>query len=119
MFGPMGDEAYVFEEYAMTLNAHSHGLNLEDYDGTELGQFYRPTSISYDEDGLTFVASMEAFDYPFFGVQFHPEKPMATFYEATNVNHSERSQYYNRYFADFFVDQARRNFNHFDSFEEE
>eukprot|EP00349_Pseudokeronopsis_sp_Brazil_P000619 CAMPEP_0202957308 /NCGR_PEP_ID=MMETSP1396-20130829/1747_1 /ASSEMBLY_ACC=CAM_ASM_000872 /TAXON_ID= /ORGANISM="Pseudokeronopsis sp., Strain Brazil" /LENGTH=52 /DNA_ID=CAMNT_0049674743 /DNA_START=627 /DNA_END=785 /DNA_ORIENTATION=- len=52
----------------MTLNSHSWGINVEDFEGTELGNFFKPTSISYDEDGLAFVASMEAYNYPIYGI---------------------------------------------------
>jgi gamma-glutamyl hydrolase len=65
------------------------------------------------------VAAMEAYDYPFFGVQFHPEKPESIFYEAANIVHTETSMKYNREFADFFVDKCRKNFNKYESFEEE
>lgn len=62
---------------------------------------------------------MEAYNYPFYGVQFHPEKPQSNFDPSTNTDHSELSDDYNRYFADFFVDKARRNFNSFQSFADE
>eukprot|EP00350_Pseudokeronopsis_sp_OXSARD2_P009964 CAMPEP_0170549790 /NCGR_PEP_ID=MMETSP0211-20121228/7942_1 /TAXON_ID=311385 /ORGANISM="Pseudokeronopsis sp., Strain OXSARD2" /LENGTH=106 /DNA_ID=CAMNT_0010856025 /DNA_START=601 /DNA_END=921 /DNA_ORIENTATION=- len=103
----------------MTLNSHSKGVSPSVFEETEVGAFYWATSVSIDDEGEPFVATLEAFDYPFFGTQFHPEKVLATFYPSSNVNHSEKSVYYNRYFADFFVDQTKRNFNQFESWEEE
>lgn len=64
---------------------------------------FKPTSLSYSEDGRPFVASMEAYDYPFFGVQFHPEKESFSFYPSANIIHTQLSIVFNRYFADFFV----------------
>ena len=34
-----------------------------------------------------------------------------------NIDHSEEAIFYNRYFADFFVSEARKNYNHFDSYD--
>jgi gamma-glutamyl hydrolase len=61
------------------------------------------TAISHDNDGKPFVASMEARDYPFFATQYHPEKAQFIFFPGPKIDHSYTSIYYNRYFADFFV----------------
>lgn len=45
-----------------------------------LKAMFRPTSVSYDNKGKVFVASMESDKYPFYGVQFHPEKQQYVFY---------------------------------------
>jgi gamma-glutamyl hydrolase len=112
MFSPLGEDAYIFEMYNMTLNHHSHGVSPSTFQSdSSLNAFFMPTSISYDDYGLPFVATMEAYNYPFFGTQFHPEKPASIFYTAANIVHTETSINYNRYFADFFVGEARRNKN--------
>ena len=80
---------------------------------------FTPTAISYDNDGKAFVASMEAKAYPFFATQFHPEKAQFVFYPGTKIDHSTESIHYNRYFADFFVEQCKMNGNSFSSYEEE
>lgn len=75
-----------------------------------LDNFYRPLAYSYDKLGMKFIAIMEAIDYPFFGVQFHPEKASYEFvikHGQHNISHSAKAQVVSRYFADFFVNQAR------------
>jgi carbamoylphosphate synthase small subunit len=42
---------------------------------SDLSSFWDVTSISLMPNGTSFVASIEAKDYPFFATQFHPEKP--------------------------------------------
>ena len=102
-----------FEDYAMTLNSHSWGVNPESFTSDEgLANFYRLTSVSYEPDNepadsRPFAASIEAFDYPFFGSQFHPEKTMAQYNDDAGINHSWESVISNRYFADHFMTWAR------------
>ena len=69
MFSPLEDDAHIYEELAITYNHHSWGVSLDKFKTDEgLGNMFRPTSISYDNNGKAFVSSMEAFNYPFFGV---------------------------------------------------
>lgn len=70
MFSSLGEKAYFFEQYPLTLNSHSWGVAPELFE-TDAGlksKFF-PTSVSYsnDEEQLPFVASMESADYPFYG----------------------------------------------------
>jgi len=120
MFGPLGDRAFTYESVSMTQNNHEWGISPDVFTSDAgLSAFFRPTSVSYDVDGNPFIATMEAYDYPMFGVQFHPEKPQSNYDPSTNTAHSETAYEYNRYFADFFVDQARHNFNAFASYDDE
>jgi hypothetical protein len=69
MFSPLEDDAHIYEELSITYNHHSWGVSLDKFKTDEgLGKMFRPTSISYDNNGKPFVSSMEAFNYPFFGV---------------------------------------------------
>ena len=94
VFGPMGDRAYDFENNNQTLNSHSWGVdpNAFNFDAG-LGSFYKLTSISYEPDipYAPFTASMEAYDYPFFATQFHPEKTFTMFNDDSGINHSWES----------------------------
>jgi len=38
-----------------------------------LNDFFKVTSYGDDLDGKRYINSVEAYDYPIFGVQFHPE----------------------------------------------
>ena len=104
MFSILGDDAHVFENYKITYNHHSWGVSQDTFKNDKgLSSIFTPTSISYDDDGVPFVASMESKKYPFFATQFHPEKAQFIFYPKTQIDHSTTSIFYNRYFGDMFV----------------
>jgi len=62
-----------------------------------------------DEAQTPFVASMEAKDYPFFGVAFHPERPPTQPKNNWGLNRSEESLHLNEFFFRNFVVYARQN----------
>jgi gamma-glutamyl hydrolase len=81
LFGPLGEDAHIYETYNMALNHHTWGISPDRFvEDKALGSFYKPLSTSIDDNGKLFVSSMEAYNYPFYGTQFHPEKPLATFH---------------------------------------
>jgi gamma-glutamyl hydrolase len=41
---------------------------------TRLKDFFDVTAYNQDSEGTPFVASVEARRYPFYGIQYHPEK---------------------------------------------
>lgn len=57
--------------------------------------------------------------YPFFGVQWHPEKNAFEWRVNTTIPHSKSAVDVMQYVANFFSNQARQNFNHFDSLDDE
>ena len=118
MFGPLGDAAKVFEQNSITYNSHGSMILLKTFINNDgLRNFWKPISLSTDHLGLTFVSAMEALNYPFFGVQFHPEKNQFSFWNGAPFLHSDMSIAYDRYFADFFVSQARINRNNYGDYE--
>ena len=59
---------------------------------------------------------MEAKNYPFWGVQFHPEKnPYEWTQKYKEIPHSKHAIIAAAYFADFFVEQTRLSFHKFES----
>ena len=74
---------------------------------SDLDKFYKPLATSIDDGGLEFIATIEAINYPFWGLQFHPEKNV---YEwganITSVPHWPSAVRAGLYFADFFVNQG-------------
>jgi gamma-glutamyl hydrolase len=117
LYGPLGNDAQVLADRPLTYNHHTFGVSPNRFlTDRGLAEMYTPTAISYDTNGIPFVASMESKAYPFFGVQFHPEKPQYSFFPTTKLDHSDDSIYYNRYFADFMVHQARQNANRFPTY---
>lgn len=118
MFKDLGAQAYKFEETPMTLNSHHYSVDPDLFTtDASLAAFYKLTSVSYTPaEGDPFGASMEAYNYPFFGTQFHPEKPMTMFNDGTGINHTWESITLNRYFADKFLSYARQNTNYWGDF---
>jgi gamma-glutamyl hydrolase len=120
MFAPLGADAQIFAEKAIAYNHHSFGVSPNRFlTDRGLSEIFTPIAISYDNKGTPFVAAMESKTYPFFGVQFHPEKEQFIYYPDTKIIHTEESIYYNRYFADFFVHECRQNANVFNSYTDE
>jgi len=81
LFSPMGADAEIFAQKAIAYNHHSFGVAPNRFlTDRGLASMFTPTAISYDNKGRAFVAAMESLNYPFFGVQFHPEKAQFIYY---------------------------------------
>uniref|UniRef100_A0A3B4AAD1 folate gamma-glutamyl hydrolase n=1 Tax=Periophthalmus magnuspinnatus TaxID=409849 RepID=A0A3B4AAD1_9GOBI len=88
----------------MTINAHKWSTYHENED---LNKFYKVLSTNTD-GRIEFISTFEAYDYPIYGVQWHPEKNP---YEWTRdfYVHTPNSIKMTFYFADFFVNEARKS----------
>ncbi|ODN06193.1 Gamma-glutamyl hydrolase A [Orchesella cincta] len=105
---------------AVTANFHHFCLTPENFTRFGLNQSYRLLSTSYDPVGnVTYVSAVESKKYPFFAVQFHPEKNIYEWTLKENLPHSPEAIEVAQYFAMFFVDQARKNIHSFNSRSEE
>ena len=78
------------KEEKITINFHNHCLsptnftryklttsfdnNSNDTQRFGMSKFWTPLSWNWDKHGLEYLSSIEAIQYPFVGVQFHPEK---------------------------------------------
>jgi gamma-glutamyl hydrolase len=74
------------------------------------------TSTNFDRDGRPFVSSIEGKKFPFYGVQYHPEKNNFEYglrpgtlipYEA--IDHSSDAVYSSMFLASFFVNRVRHS----------
>uniref|UniRef100_A0A8C4QLI5 folate gamma-glutamyl hydrolase n=2 Tax=Eptatretus burgeri TaxID=7764 RepID=A0A8C4QLI5_EPTBU len=104
------------------LAAFSHilCLPLEVFQKDEkLKKFYRLLSTNKDENGLEFVSSVEAIEYPFYGVQWHPEKNAYEWKPNSGYPHSHNAVRASFHFAEFIVCEARRNQHSFENDVEE
>ncbi|XP_061378170.1 gamma-glutamyl hydrolase A-like isoform X2 [Danaus plexippus] len=109
----------VLKNQNVTVNAHQFCIMDENLKAYNLTEDWRVTSYSYDENGLEFIASIEHKKYPFYGVQFHPEKISFEWKLSKNYPHSYDSLVANRHFMDFFVKECRYNYNSFSNAAEE
>lgn len=55
------------------------------------------------------MSTVEAKDYPFYAVQFHPERPANDQNKDWNINHSIASILFSQELARFFVHESRKN----------
>nr|ALS04696.1 gamma-glutamyl hydrolase [Pseudodiaptomus poplesia] len=94
----------------ITANFHVWCLTMENFTKFEMDRFWLPITISHDEDGVEFISTMEARDYPFYGTQFHPEKNNFEFpAKYPEIPHSREAVEVSIYFASFFVNDARKS----------
>lgn len=101
----------------VAMNFHTHGVEPERFWRDEgLTSTFRLVATSADRAGREFVSAVEARDYPFFGVQFHPEKTNFEYasFPGTNapycdINHSADAVLATFKLAHFFVSEARKN----------
>uniref|UniRef100_A0A8C7WWD0 folate gamma-glutamyl hydrolase n=1 Tax=Oryzias sinensis TaxID=183150 RepID=A0A8C7WWD0_9TELE len=102
----------------LTVNAHQFSLAITTFQSDEaLKNFYRV--LSTNTDGSTeFVSTFEAYDYPVYGTQWHPEKNV---FEWTKpfYPHSPSAVKTSFYMAEFFIGEARKSFHRFGSKEDE
>jgi len=105
----------------VTMNNHHYGIYPEHLSSTtSLSRFFHVLSTNRDRKGVAFVSTIEAFEYPIFGSQWHPEKNAFEWQTmdgvpAEDINHGAQAVVAAHYTADFFVRQARRNRNKYPS----
>lgn len=105
-----------------TMNFHHDGVKTEVFkNNLDLSKFYRLISTNVDRKGLNFVSTIEAFDYPIYGTQWHPERPQFEWILNEGLPHDPATVYANWWTASFFINQARTSTQFFknSSFESE
>lgn len=125
MFEGQEDIVDILATQPVTFNAHHAGIETTKFFKTEsLSSFYRVTSTNVDRNGREFVSTMEAYKYPFFGAQWHPEKNNFEWGKVNGqpyevINHSPDGIKVAQWAANFFVSEARKNLHKFEDAEEE
>ena len=76
-------------------------------------------SVNDDWNGLEFVSSIEHFRFPFYGVQFHPEKNLYEWIRNKNISHTTNAIISSQFFAEYFVNEARKSDHRFEDSKEE
>jgi gamma-glutamyl hydrolase len=109
----------------VTFNAHMAGIAADHFERTQsLSSFYRVISTNNDRVGWEFISTVEAYEYPIYGSQWHPEKNIFEWGQVDGepyetINHSPDAVKIAQYTANFFVQEARKNFHKFQTPEEE
>ena len=98
-------------------NFHTHCLTSETFYRSNLNDTFRVLATNEDRKGLLYVSIVESKKNPFYGVQFHPEKNMFEFsVDPMNdqIPHTSYAVMSSQYFANFFVNEARKSKHFFD-----
>jgi len=100
-------------------NWHQYGVYLSAYNKyPSLKNFFKILSYDDYEDGNPIVATVEAYNYPIYATQYHPEKNSFDFLHPS-IPHNRRAQQLTEDFAFFFVNECRKNKHRFPSYSEE
>ncbi|XP_076272744.1 gamma-glutamyl hydrolase A-like isoform X1 [Rhynchophorus ferrugineus] len=102
----------ILRNEKVTYNQHRYCLTQEVLSDKNMLDDWRILSTNQDENGLEFISSFEHKKVPFYGIQFHPEKNMFEF-GRTSIPHSANSIRSSQYFANYFVNECRKNTNKF------
>ena len=96
---------------AITMNAHHSGVApLAGANNKQFSDFYSVLSTNNGRQGKEFISTIEAKDYPIYGTQYHPEKiNFEWVVEKEPIPHSFDAVVASQYFANFFVNEARKS----------
>lgn len=113
------DLLQALAEENITSNFHSWSLSLQNYSrNAKLKRFYKV--LSTNNDGKKeFISTIEAYRYPFYAVQWHPEKSPFEWIDKPGMVHSTNAIKACFYTASFFVSEAMKNHHHFSNPSEE
>ncbi|XP_019383268.1 PREDICTED: gamma-glutamyl hydrolase [Gavialis gangeticus] len=103
----------------LTANFHNWSLSKQNFTAnSKLWKFYKVLTTNIHNE-VEFISTMEAFEYPIYGVQWHPEKSPFEWYNSSGISHSPSAVKAAYYTAEFFVNEARKSLHHFSSKKEE
>ncbi|XP_049777986.1 gamma-glutamyl hydrolase-like isoform X1 [Schistocerca cancellata] len=103
----------------ITANYHNFCVTQKNLTEFGLSGQWHVLSVNHDINGVEFISSIQSRLYPFYGVIFHPEKNAYEWKSNKNIPHSSDAVVAMQYFANFFVNEARKNFHSFPSVESE
>uniref|UniRef100_A0A8C8SRI3 folate gamma-glutamyl hydrolase n=1 Tax=Pelusios castaneus TaxID=367368 RepID=A0A8C8SRI3_9SAUR len=103
----------------LTANFHHWSLSVQNFTrNKKLRNFYKVLTTNTHAD-VEFISTVEAYKYPIYGVQWHPEKNPFEWNNSSGISHSPAAMKVAYYIADFLVNEARKSLHHFPSKEEE
>jgi gamma-glutamyl hydrolase len=75
LFSKSGQIYTILERENVTMNNHHYGIYPAHFDATPaLTSMFNVLSTNKDRKGVEFVSTIEAWKYPIYGSQWHPEK---------------------------------------------
>ncbi|GLG97987.1 Folate gamma-glutamyl hydrolase [Gryllus bimaculatus] len=97
----------------VTPNFHHWCITEQNMTKFGLSEDWRVMSTNKDSDGFEFVSTIESRSRPFYATMFHPEKIGYEWKEKHRTPHDAHAVLTMQYFADFFVDEARKSSHKF------
>jgi len=100
----------------VTVNFHRWCLTKENFTRDEMDDFWNLLSVNSDLEGMEFISTLEAKNFPFYATQFHPEKNMFEWAPwHTSIPHSREATSVSLYMVEHFVEAARQSSHQFPS----
>ncbi|XP_062541132.1 gamma-glutamyl hydrolase-like isoform X1 [Armigeres subalbatus] len=110
MFADTPDEIIeILASEDVTANFHQYCITEQNLTALGLDEEWRVMSTNMDWNGLEFISTIEHKILPFYGIQFHPEKNIYEWVRNKNISHTPNAIKVSQYFADFFVNEARKS----------
>ncbi|KZC07017.1 Gamma-glutamyl hydrolase, partial [Dufourea novaeangliae] len=103
----------------VTFNVHHYCVTKKQLRKVGALNLLKVLAVNNDEGGQGFISAVESTSFPFYGLQFHPEKNLYEWILERNIPHGEDAVQIAQYFANFFVKEARKNKNAFNSISDE
>ncbi|XP_057291784.1 gamma-glutamyl hydrolase-like [Hydractinia symbiolongicarpus] len=102
------------EKHPITAHFHKYSITSDFFKrSSKLNNFFDILATSLDRNGTEFVSAMEGKKFPFYGIQFHPEKTMFEWSTTVSIPHSPQAIQLGQFIANSFMEQVRRNKRHF------
>jgi len=118
MFGGASEELMeAAQTKDLTSNFHHYCVTPETFSEDGQDKDYVILSTNEDDDGLTFISSVEHKEYPIFGVQWHPEKNTYE-WQYPSIPHSPEAIQLEHHVMEVFLSYARMNSNSFEDEDE-
>ena len=112
----------VFKNTNSVFENHSTGVDPNKFTSaaSKIKEYMNIVALASDKDGKNYVAAAEGIkDYPFFGVQFHPEIIAFNKIEDLNVPDTYEAILASRHFGHFLLKQAEGNSNVFENYRDD
>jgi len=98
----------------VTINFHHFCLSPTNFTKFKMNHFWNALSVNRDFYDLEYISTIEAKNYPFIGVQFHPEKNIFEWtHKEANIPHSRAAVDVASYMSKFFIDMSRQSQHQF------
>lgn len=100
----------------VTFVSHNSGVPAQEYaTNLQLREMYVSLSTMKTLHGVQYGGLIEGVKYPIYGSQFHPEKNMFEWWPGETIPHTLSAVAVSTYFANFFIEETRKNSNQFPS----